>query len=52
MAFHTRNHAARRDTAVIATVRGNRAAVGYVTARPGDPAVRMAFTLPEDEAAP
>ncbi len=40
------------DAAVIATVRGNPAAVGYVTVRPGDPAVRVAFTLPEDEAAP
>jgi hypothetical protein len=40
------------DAAVIATVRGNRAAVGYVTVRPGDPAVRVAFTLPQDEVAP
>ena len=38
------------DAAVVATVRGNRAAVGYVTARPGDPAVRVAFTLAEDAA--
>jgi hypothetical protein len=37
------------DAAMIAAVRGNRAAVGYVSAHPGDPAVRVALTLPEYE---
>jgi hypothetical protein len=40
------------DAAMVAAVRGNRAAVGYVTTPPDDPGVRAAFVLSDEAPSP